>query len=298
MSDTHDVHERFGRRLADHLLDLLDADESARLEAHARTCESCGRQLAAARAAKADWWEGAGHPPVTALVAHAERPESLDELTRTFVTRHLESCAECREDALTLAGAPAPAAAEAAPAVTAPAPSRVPAYGPWALAGSFAALLLVFVFMRSPRAPEPVAAIQPEVRQPSAPESQPAPSGAPSSAPAPVAAALPPVVIEGAERGVANEPTRVEVPAGAGEIAFTLPALFVPEGATLVIELHDGAGSVLSRDELPAARALSPGGVTLPAARLLSGARVLRVAWFDDSSGSEAREYPLLIVRH
>ncbi|MFN8588477.1 MAG: hypothetical protein U0704_11845 [Candidatus Eisenbacteria bacterium] len=297
----NDIHERFAGRLADHLLDLLEADEPARVEAHARECEACGRLLAAARAARADWWEGATHPPVSALVALQARPEALPEPQRALVARHLETCAECREDAATLAGAPEPELVGAASVAAPEARSWWPAAMPYALVGSFAALLLVFAILRPQSAPEPAAVASPEVRQPSDP-TPPAPSGvepAPAvPAPAATAPVLEPVALASATRGVPAEPTTVHVPAGVREVSFTLPALFVPEGATLVVELLDARGSVLGRDELPAARALSNGGVRIPVARLASGGRVLRVAWFDDSTGSESREYPLVVLFH
>ena len=109
---THDDdHARFRSQLADHLLDLLDEQENAVLESHARHCPDCGRLLAAARRERADWWEGTGHPPVGLLAA-----EPLDERVRL----HVSGCADCRDEVALLSGA-----------VVDPAPGRPTCFHPW-----------------------------------------------------------------------------------------------------------------------------------------------------------------------
>ena len=184
----------------------------------------------------------------------------------------------------------------------------------WAFAGGLAAVLLVFVFMNPPRAPESGVAVQPEVRQPS--ESVTPPAGAPqapltpapNSDPAPVAVAMAPVSLDGALRGAEGAEgaggaggvataARVDLPNGTTVVPFTLPALFLDGAATVVAELRDAKGGVLWRDEVPASRALTRGGIRIPAERFRAGTFVLRVAWLDETSGAESREYSLEVSK-
>ncbi len=293
-----DAHARVSALLGDYLLDLLDAPESALVESHARECAACGKLLAMARARRADWWEGTGHATVRLLSVYAATPEALSTSERELVARHLERCEECREDLDALAsGAASPVHAEEDPKAAVSRPHGLV----WAFAGGLAAVLLVFVFMNPSRAPEPGVAVQPEVRQPSGSDTPPAGAPTASVAPeaAPLAVAMPPVALEGASRGTApSSAARVEIPAGATDVPFTLPALFLDEGATLVIELHGPRDEVLFRDEIAAARALASAGVRIPVSRFREGALVLRVAWLDSMAGAEAREYALDVSMH
>lgn len=309
MNETfRDLHARFPALLSDYLLDVLDERQSSLIEAHARECDACGTLLAQARARRSDWWEGSGHAPVRLLSSWASAPELLPPAERALLERHLDRCDECREDARVLGGH----------AAAADVPAREGAHAPanhnsglvWAFAGGLAAVLLVFVFMNPPRAPERGVAVQPEVRQPS--ESVTPPAGAsgtpaPGTAPqaasgaAPVAVALAPVSLEGALRGaggaaVPSKAARVVLPAGATEVPFTLPALFLDGATTVVAELHDSKGLVLWREELPAARALARAGIRIPAERFRAGTFVLRVAWLDETTGAESREYSLEVT--
>ena len=302
MNETYrDQHARFPALLSDYLLDVLDEQQCALIEAHARECGACGTLLAQARARRTDWWDGSGHATVRLLSAWASKPESLAASDRALVERHLERCEECREDAGVLGGH---AAANDAPAREgAPAPANHNAGLVWAFAGGLAAVLLVFVFMNPPRAPESGVAVQPEVRQPS--ESVTPPAGAPrapiAQAPSaePVAVAMAPVSLEGALRGAqgSTKAARVDLPSGATIVPFTLPALFLDGSTKVVTELRDANGGVLWRDEMPAASALAPAGIRIPAERLRAGTLVLRVAWIDETTGAESREYALEVSK-
>lgn len=295
MNETYrDQHARFPALLSDYLLDVLDEQQCALIEAHARECGACGTLLAQARARRADWWDGAGHATVRLLSTWASKPESLSASDRATLERHLERCEECREDARVLGGH---AAALDVPARDgAQAPANHNAGLVWAFAGGLAAVLLVFVFMNPPRAPKPAVALQPEARQPSegAGPAAVAPP-APPSPEAPVAVAMEPVSLEGALRGSegAARPARVAPPNGATVVPFTLPALFLDGATTVVVELHDANGGVLWREEMPASRVLAPSGIRIPSERFRAGTLVLRVAWIDDTSGAESREYAL-----
>ena len=311
MNETfRDQHARFPALLSDYLLDVLDEQQSALIEAHARECGACGTLLAQARARRSDWWEGSGHVPVRLLSSWASAPELLPPAERALLERHLDRCEECREDARVLGGH----------AAAADVPSREGAHAPanhntglvWAFAGGLAAVLLVFVFMNPSRAPEPGVAVQPGVRQPSESVTPPAgasrtpapatdPVTAPGAAAAPAAVAVAPVSLDGALRGaegaaVPSKAARVVLPAGATEVPFTLPALFLDGATTVVAELHDANGLVLWREELPAARALARAGIRIPAERFRAGTFVLRVAWLDETSGAESREYSLEVT--
>ncbi|MBI5168632.1 MAG: hypothetical protein HZA61_04000 [Candidatus Eisenbacteria bacterium] len=298
MNETfRDTHARFPALLADDLLHLLDVTESALVESHARECAECGELLARARARRADWWEGTGHATVRALSTFASTPDALPAADRDVVARHLEHCEECREDLRVLTAGVA-SAAPIAPADAGPGDSGGRSHGlVWAFAGGLAAVLLVFVFMNPSRAPDPGVAVQPEVRQPSGsvtpPAGAPRTSGTPERAP--VAVAMEPVALEGASRGTGESgvAASVAIPGGAADVPFTLPALFVDEGTTFVIELRDANRVMLFRDEIAAARALAPAGVRIPAARFRAGRLALRVAWVDAMGVAEAREYAL-----
>lgn len=294
---THDDdHARFRSQLADHLLDLLDEQENAVIESHARHCPDCGRLLAAARRERADWWEGTGHPPVSLLAA-----EPLDESVRLHVT----GCAECREEVALLTGAvvdPSPAPPFQPlqpPTVRRSALGRV-----WVTAGSVAAVLAMILVARQQSAqrdvpsPAPLAgSTQPDEAAPQAPPAPQSGAGESVAAP-PLAARMEPVAIADATRGESPSATAVSIPAGVTEVPLTLPALFLPEGVGVVVELRRANGGVLARQELSAARAQARGGVRFEAGRFADGPLVLRVAWIDATSGPESREYALDVTTH
>ena len=292
MTTHDDDHARFRSQLADHLLDLLDEQENALIESHARNCPECGRLLAAARRERADWWEGSGHPPVSQLAA-----ERQDERVRL----HVASCAECRDEVALLSGAAVdPSPAPPFQPLQAPTVRRSPQGRVWVTAGSVAAVLAMILVARQQSAqrevasPAPLAATpQQDATAPAAPHDAAEPSRTPLAV-----AQMEPVAISDATRGESSPATVVSIPAGVTEVPLTLPALFLPEGSTVVVELRRVNGDVLARRELPASRAQAHGGVRFDAGRFSEGPLVLRVAWVDGVSGPEAREYALDVTTH
>lgn len=289
-------HDWFRRRLPDHLLDLLPDGDRQRFEAHARHCPGCAKLLASALGARSDWWDGAGHPSVGVLLDWD--PAVRGEATHDAVRSHLAACEDCRRDVAELRGESLLSEVALAPVRSAPAPVRRRPAVRWgglaAVAATLAAVATV-LWVRprdTVRAPEPPNA---DARvAPAAPASPPPPpvasSPSPAAAPVPVAA---PVTLVAAGRGSTPRPTEVPIPPGAAHVSLTLPALATPDGVVLEIELRDAAGTVVSRQWLPAERALRPGGVELAAAGLADGEYVLEVRWIDPVTGEESREFAL-----
>jgi hypothetical protein len=287
-------HTWFRRRLPDHLLDLLVEDERERFEKHARACAPCGRVLASAQGARADWWDGAGHPPVGVLLKWNSKAggDRVLELAHT----HVAHCESCRQDLEDLLGVPA-----ADTRVHALTPVRrwrfVPALsrGLAVAAGLVAVAAVTLLLTRGGEAP------------PAAPGQVPAPpetsgamgasssrSGAPSTPTRPSAGRTgAPVKLVSADRGEPTAPTRLRIEPGVTQVPLTLPALFVPDGTPIAIELHDAAGALVSLQVLPSERALRPGGVLLPVRGLAAGAYRLVVRWTDTAIGETTREFAL-----
>lgn len=289
---TEREHAWFRGRLPDHLLDLLAGDERARFDAHARACAACARLLQSAQGAKADWWDGAGHVPVGALLAWD--PGAPDSRRQALVRAHLASCESCRRDLADLRGdgalAVLAAPAASAPVRRAPRPRThwVPAFG--SAAAVVAVLVAVWVLGHPGERVAPAApgGAPPATHVPPATET-------PRAAAAPAAPEAPPadVVIAATRRGADEPPQAVTLPAGAAHVRFTLPALDVADEAPLTVELLGPDGTPYARRVLAAARALRPGGVELPAPP--AGACILRVRWLDAGNGEATRTYSLEI---
>jgi hypothetical protein len=292
-------HTWFRRHLPDHLLDLLVDRDRERFEAHARSCAPCARLLASALGTRADWWDGAGHPPVEVLL-HWD-VASRGERTHDAVRAHVTTCESCRTDledlhgkavASELALAPVPPRGEREARPHRSAPARVLAVA----AGLLAVAAAVYVLDR-PAGRETPRSHRATGLPPAASTATPGPAG-PTAAPPAAAPSRPvvsaePVEIPATRRGDAAGATRIDVAPGVTRVPLTLPALDVPEGATLSLELRRPDGELAWRQELPAGRALRRGGVVLPAADLATGIHVLRVSWTDSGLGISAREFSL-----
>ena len=300
---TGNEHDWFRRRLPDYLLEVLAEDERASFDTHARACPACAKLLGRALGARTDWWDGAGHPSVGALMtwnADASRVGAHD-----VVREHLATCESCRSDLEDLRGPEmlrtlAPKAVEAQRKVVPFPPRWVTAAIGTAAAAAAAFVMVMWVGDRPiPRHGSPVV---PPTSVPAAPPSgseaalQPPATGTQprATAPSPTASAEPePIEVRAPERGAASEATTFEVPSGAAHVRLTLPALPVPEHAQLTIELLGPDGALLSRQVLPAEQALRRGGVALPASALFAGPHRLRVTWTDSVTGDSSREYAL-----
>lgn len=294
-------HEWFRRHLPDQLLELLVEGEQRRFDAHARRCAPCARLLAGALGAKADWWDGAGHPPVGVLLAWD--PAARAEPQRDPVRSHLEHCEDCVRDLEDLRGAAVAAAIVPAPAVApqplARSPRRIlPSWGRLVgaagvlVAASAAALLWPRAAGHAPRpADGPVAGLR---EAPPTTQAEPSRPPSPTSAPAEGRAAAT-VDLGAADRGAGAGPVEIRIEPGDARVPLTLPALPVDDEAMLVVELRDAAGRLLQRQVLVAGRALQPGGVVLPAAELAAGPHVLVVRFVDPATGETSREIPLVV---
>lgn len=285
-------HTWFRRRLADHLLDLLVEDERERFDTHARGCASCARVLASAQGARADWWDGAGHPPVGVLLKWNTkvRGDRVQELAHAHVAR----CESCRQDVEDLLGAPA-----AIPRTLAAVPRwrsmPVLSRGLAMAAGLVAVAAVTLLLTRGGEAPPaaPGSALAPPAASGGigAPSSG---SGAASSTTPPAAGrTAAPVTLASAERGGETGLTLLRIERGVTQVPLTLPALFIADGTPMTIELRDVAGALVSRQSLPSDRALRPGGVLLPVAGLTDGAYRLVVRWTDMTLGETTREFAL-----
>lgn len=292
-------HAWFRRQLPDRLLDLLDERDLARFEAHARGCETCAELLLAARHAHADWWDGAGHPSVEALMnwtPGAGGPGSHD-----VVREHLSHCESCRGDLAELRG---PGILDAIAVVGTVVPLPLPPPLPirrvswvprFAGAVGLAAALAAVWFVNRPASLGTSPASSAHGTQPPA-AAPPQSPGAVERAPAPKARPVvqgEPIDIVAPERGVPATSTPVAIAPGVTVVRLTLPALPVSESASLRLELLGPDGSVVWAHALAAGLALRRGGVMVPAERFVTGPHVLRVTWKDPAQGDSARQYAL-----
>src|SRR5262245_12985185 len=94
---THDdLHLWVRQRLAAWRASVLDDAEAARVDAHLAPCAEC-RALADAFAAPPAG-EAGRHVPASLLAEWSRTQQELRGLERMLVRRHLERCAECRQD--------------------------------------------------------------------------------------------------------------------------------------------------------------------------------------------------------
>jgi hypothetical protein len=100
-----DAHAWFRSRVPAHLLEVLPDPESARFLEHARECAECAALLSQAEEHFPQPWAGTAHLPLTLLGRWLNAPESLSAPDRATIEAHLATCAECREDATSLAEA-------------------------------------------------------------------------------------------------------------------------------------------------------------------------------------------------
>ena len=96
-----------------------------------------------------------------------------------------------------------------------------------------------------------------------------------------------------ADRGTDTGPTLLRIESGVTHVPLTLPALIVPDGTHITIELHRGTGAPISLQILPSESALRPGGVLLPVEGLADGDYRLVVRWTDTALGETTREFAL-----
>lgn len=287
-------HEWFRRHLPDHLLELLVEDDRTRFESHARRCATCARVLTSALGARADWWDGAGHPPV-ALLLHWD-DSAREDRTHAAVRSHLANCEDCRRDLGDLRGEALLSEVALAPvALRAPRPQRPLSFQWGGLAAAAATLVagagILAVWPRAER-PAPVPTPAPAT---SAAPGAPAPvvtPAVPAPAPAPGWAAEP-VTLVSVDRGGAGGATEIQLRLGVARLRLTLPMLPAPDDAMLELELRDAGGALVSRQVLAAEKALRPGGVELPAEGLVAGVYALTVRWIDPVAGETSREFPL-----
>ena len=94
---THDdLHHWVRHRLAAWRAGVLDDAEAARVDEHLAACADC-RTLADAYAALPAG-EAGTHVPASLIAEWPRAQQALRGLERTLVRRHLERCAECRQD--------------------------------------------------------------------------------------------------------------------------------------------------------------------------------------------------------
>lgn len=94
--DRMDPHDWVRRRLAAWRSGLLEEAEAARVDSHLADCADC-RALADAFAAEPAG-EAGTHVAASLLADWPRAREALRGLERALVRRHLERCAECRQD--------------------------------------------------------------------------------------------------------------------------------------------------------------------------------------------------------
>ena len=83
---------------------LLSEEDEARLTDHLRACEACAKLEPVERSAASD---GGRHLPASVLAQWSQARTTLRGLERALARRHLERCAECRQDLELLGHAPA-----------------------------------------------------------------------------------------------------------------------------------------------------------------------------------------------
>ena len=93
---TEDLHHWVRHRLAAWRASVLDDAEAARVAEHLAACADCRAAADAYAAPPAG--EAGTHVPASLIAAWPRAQHTLRGLERTLVRRHLERCAECRQD--------------------------------------------------------------------------------------------------------------------------------------------------------------------------------------------------------
>ena len=93
---TDDLHQWVQRRLAAWRASVLDDAETARVDEHLAACADC--RAAADAYAEPPAGAAGTHVPASLIAAWPRAQQGLRGLERTLVRRHLERCAECRQD--------------------------------------------------------------------------------------------------------------------------------------------------------------------------------------------------------
>lgn len=290
-------HTWFRRRLPDHLLDLLVEDERERFEQHARACEPCARLLTSAKEARADWWDGTGHPPVGVLLKWT--PKVRGDRVQELAHAHIAHCESCRQDVGDLLGIPTPRVPKPAPVPlwrSIPVLSR----GLAMAAGLVAVAAVTHVIMQrnDTRTSAPDSIKVPSPSSTSATiggttSSDSGPTSSTSTAHPTAGRTAAPVTLLSPDRGADAARTLVRVVSGFTQVPLTLPMLDVPDRTRMRIELLDDAGVSVWKQDLASEQALRTGGVMLPVKGLAAGSYQLVVRWTDTALRKMKREFAL-----
>lgn len=277
-------HDWFRAALADHLLDLLVAEDEARFKAHALECEPCGAKLALALMRRDDWWDGAGHLPEGVLLGLADGTTELPADVRTLVDAHLAGCAGCRDDFALMQG---DSVLDAGRVREGECTGQAGHAGQWrwgffgALAGAAAAA--AFMIVALPRTPQPD----------STPKAVVAPA---PTAPAPLLLASPVQLnIPSSPRaGGAADTLAIEASAKQPLVALSFPPLLLASDPICDVTIVDAQGHTVGRTEAPASQLQRAGGVVLDVRAMPPGIYLLRVRW-QERGVSSARAYPVRV---
>jgi putative zinc finger protein len=276
---TADAHARFQVGLSAHLAGVLPPEETAWMETHAGECADCRSLLGRGQAVFERLGASGVHIPARMLSSFLLEPNDLTPLERELVGRHLESCAECRQDMEEMARA-----AGVPPRLKAPGASG----GGWGGVGAVlaaAAVVAAIVVWRQARHPPPA---------------PPAPPIAAIPAPTPEAAlgGAPLLVLQERVRG-ATRPAPASDTIGFGQrvVRIQLPALFVQRDSRLLITATTAAGVEVARDTLPTEALDRPFELTATLGPWSAGDYVLKVipAAGRDTTATRVFEFKLLL---
>lgn len=293
-------HRWVHRRLAAFRLGLLTDAEAARVREHLESCEGC-REFATDDGGEEAATAADGHIPATLIARWDRAGRELSGLERELVRRHLERCAECREDLATLGQPAVLEAHDPAPEPRRP-PARLvlrPARGlserwrgrllaGWATLATAVALVLLVPVLRQPM---PLMRLR-ETPEPAAPAVIAAPALTLS-----LAVAEAPQALRSPSRDGAAGAQVLRSGDSARVIALSVPAVLAPAASEAVLELLDADGRTLARAVCPLRRLQPRGTVLLQAggAPVPPGRYLLRVTTAADGGSSlgtpEVREF-------
>jgi hypothetical protein len=231
-----DDHGRFRSLLAAYLAEVLPDEDGAWLEQHVAACPSCAGLIERVRRRLPELAHDGGHIPVSLLERWALEPGSMTPLERELVRRHVADCEICRGDAEELI------AAAGRPGQRAGAEPRAATLRRWVVPTAAAAAVLLLVFLVR-------GAFLTRVRTVAVPRGGEVTGGSGGAGPEatnPVAANI--VVIALAERQRSARPEGLRargVIAPADSLQLELPALFIPEGDTVVARILRADGGLV-----------------------------------------------------